>query len=105
MATMRAWRVDELGHPSESLHLRDNVDVPEPGEGQVRITVEAGNINFADILLCQGIYQERPGVPLTPGLETAVASMLSARELASKSAPVSLAWLPFLTGVMQNKHL
>jgi len=70
MPTMRAWRVDELGHPSESLHLRDDVDVPEPGEGQVRIAVEAGNINFADILLCQGIYQERPGVPLTPGLET-----------------------------------
>ena len=70
MTTMRAWRVDELGHPSESLHLRNDVDVPEPGEGQVRITVEAGNINFADILLCQGIYQERPGVPLTPGLET-----------------------------------
>ena len=70
MTKMRAWRVDELGHPSESLHLRNDVDVPEPGEGQVRITVEAGNINFADILLCQGIYQERPGVPLTPGLET-----------------------------------
>ena len=70
MTMMRAWRVDELGHPSESLHLRNDVDVPEPGEGQVRITVEAGNINFADILLCQGIYQERPGVPLTPGLET-----------------------------------
>ena len=70
MAAMRAWRVDELGHPSTSLHLRTDVDVPEPLEGQVRITVEAGNINFADILLCQGVYQERPGVPLTPGLET-----------------------------------
>lgn len=70
MAAMRAWRVDELGHPSTSLHLRTDVDVPEPLEGQVRITVEAGNINFADILLCQGVYQERPGVPLIPGLET-----------------------------------
>ena len=44
--------VDELGHPS-SHSLRDNVDVPEPGEGQVRITVEAGNINFADILFAK----------------------------------------------------
>ena len=85
--------------------MRDNVDVPEPGEGQVRITVEAGNINFADILLCQGIYQERPGVPLTPGLETCGRINAVGPELASKSAPVSLAWLPFLTGVMQNKHL
>jgi NADPH2:quinone reductase len=36
----------------------------------VAIAVEAGNVNFADILLCQGIYQDRPGVPFTPGLET-----------------------------------
>lgn len=67
---MRAWRVEELGHPSESLRLVDDVAVPTPGPGQVRIRVEAGNVNFADILLCQGIYQDRPGVPFTPGLET-----------------------------------
>jgi NADPH:quinone reductase len=70
VAAVRAWRVNELGHPSVSLRLED-VDVPEPREGQARIRVEAGNINFADILVCQGIYQDRPGVPLTPGLETA----------------------------------
>jgi NADPH:quinone reductase len=67
---VRAWRVEELGHPSESLRLRDDVAVPEPGPGEVRIRVEAGNVNFADILLCQGIYQDRPVVPFTPGLET-----------------------------------
>ncbi len=41
-----------------------------PAAGQVRITVEATNVNFADILICQGIYQDRPGVPLTPGTES-----------------------------------
>ena len=66
---MRAWRVNELGHPSQSLRLEDVAD-PVPGPGQVMIGVEAGTINFADILLCQGIYQDRPGVPFTPGLET-----------------------------------
>ena len=66
---MHAWRVNELGHPSASLRFED-VAVPEPGAEQVRIRVEAGNINFADILLCQGIYQDRPGLPFTPGLET-----------------------------------
>lgn len=66
---MRAWRVNELGHPSQSLQLED-IDDPVPGPDQVLIRVEAGNINFADILLCQGIYQDRPGVPFTPGLET-----------------------------------
>ena len=62
---MRAWRVNELGHPSISLRLGDVAD-PEPGPGEVAIRVEAGNVNFADILLCQGIYQDRPGVPFTP---------------------------------------
>jgi NADPH:quinone reductase len=66
---VRAWRVNELGHPSVSLRLED-VEVPEPGPGQLRIGVEASNLNFADILLCQGSYQDRPGVPFTPGLET-----------------------------------
>ena len=65
---MRAWRVNELGHPSVALALED-VPSPEPPAGQVRIRVEATNVNFADILVCQGIYQDRPGVPLTPGTE------------------------------------
>ena len=65
---MKAWRVNELGHPSASLHLED-VDTPEPGPGEILVRVEATTVNFADILLCQGIYQDRPGVPLTPGLE------------------------------------
>ena len=66
---MRAWRVHELGHPSVSLRL-DDVELPAPAAGQVAVRVEASVVNFADILLCQGIYQDRPGVPLTPGLET-----------------------------------
>ncbi|MFV0525294.1 MAG: NADPH:quinone oxidoreductase family protein [Acidimicrobiales bacterium] len=67
---MRAWRVEELGHPSVSLRLVEDLPGPEPGPDEVRIRVEAGNVNFADILLCQGVYQDRPEVPFTPGLET-----------------------------------
>ncbi len=52
-----------------SLRLEETPD-PVPGPDQILIRVEAGNVNFADILLCQGIYQDRPGVPFTPGLET-----------------------------------
>ena len=65
---MRAWRVHELGHPSDALMLED-IPSPDPPAGQARIRVEATNVNFADILVCQGIYQDRPGVPLTPGTE------------------------------------
>lgn len=66
---MRAWRVHELGHPSTSLRLEEAPD-PVPGPGEALVRVGASNVNFADILLCQGIYQDRPGVPFTPGLET-----------------------------------
>lgn len=49
----------------------DEVEVPEPGPGQALVEVEAAGINFADVLLCRGGYQERPPHPFTPGLEVA----------------------------------
>ena len=93
---MRAWRVEELGHPSESLRLVDDLPEPVPGPGEVRIRVEAGNINFADILLCQGIYQDRPGVPFTPGLETSgmVEAVGPGIDLAIGARVVGMAALP-----------
>jgi NADPH2:quinone reductase len=67
---MKAWRIEEKGHPSQALVLRD-IPQPDPGPGEVAVRVGAGTVNFADILLCQGIYQDRPPTPFTPGLETA----------------------------------
>ena len=67
---MRAWRVHELGEPADVLRLED-VEPPRPGPGQVAIDVEAVALNFPDILLCRGMYQERPPLPFTPGLEIA----------------------------------
>ena len=65
---MRAWRLHELGHPSTGLVLEEIAE-PQPGPTDVAIRVEAAVVNFADILVCEGTYQDRPGVPLTPGLE------------------------------------
>ena len=67
---MRAWQVQELGEPEEVLRL---VDLPEPTPGpeQVRVRVEAVALNFPDVLLCRGQYQEKPPLPFTPGLEVA----------------------------------
>lgn len=67
---MKAWRIIEKGHPSTNL-TQQNITLPEPNAQQVRIKVEAAVINFADILVCQGIYQNRPETPFTPGLEAA----------------------------------
>jgi NADPH2:quinone reductase len=67
---VRIWRASELGEPADVLRLED-VDDPAPGPGEVAVRVEACGLNFADILLVQGRYQEKPPLPLTPGLEVA----------------------------------
>jgi NADPH2:quinone reductase len=47
----------------------DEVDQPTPGEGQVLVKVLAAGLNFPDVLMAQGKYQERPPLPFTPGVE------------------------------------
>ncbi len=49
----------------------DEIPVPEPGPGQVRIRNAAAAINFFDILQIQGKYQVKPPFPFTPGAECA----------------------------------
>jgi NADPH:quinone reductase len=67
---MQAWRVNELGEPGEALRLEE-VGEPSPKAGEVVVEVEAAALNFFDILLCRGEYQERPELPFTPGAEVA----------------------------------
>ena len=67
---MKAWRLHELGDPWDVLHLED-VESPTPGSGQARVEVGATDLNFADILQCQGRYQERIDPPFTPGMSVA----------------------------------
>ena len=65
---MRAWQVRELGDPEDVLSL-ENVEDPAPENGEVLVEVEAAALNFFDILLCRGEYQEKPDLPFTPGAE------------------------------------
>ncbi|WP_166532271.1 NADPH:quinone oxidoreductase family protein [Blastococcus xanthinilyticus] len=65
---MRAWRVHELGDPSKVMSL-DEVEQPTPGEGQVLVKVRAAALNFPDVLMAMGTYQEKPPLPYTPGVE------------------------------------
>ncbi len=67
---MQAWRVHELGDPMAVLRL-DEVEAPVPGPDEVLVEVKATALNFFDILLCQGTYQEKPPLPFTPGAEVA----------------------------------
>lgn len=67
---MQAWRVHELG----SAVFEDDVPMPTlraDDTGAVLLKVEAAGPNFADSLMIEGIYQERPELPFTPGLEVA----------------------------------
>ena len=42
---------------------------PDLRGGQVRIKVNACALNFADLLMIEGRYQETPPFPLIPGME------------------------------------
>ncbi|MCB1968919.1 MAG: NADPH:quinone oxidoreductase family protein [Geminicoccaceae bacterium] len=49
----------------------EDVDTPRPGEGEILIDVAAAGLNFADLLMISGRYQERREPPFVPGLELA----------------------------------
>lgn len=66
---MRAVLCHEFG-PPESLKIEE-IAPPEPGEGQVAVAVHAAGVNFADTLIIEGKYQDKPPMPFSPGLEAA----------------------------------
>lgn len=66
---MRALLCTAWGGPG-SLALGD-LPPPEAGPGEVLVGVRACGLNFADTLMIQGKYQERPDFPFSPGLEAA----------------------------------
>jgi NADPH2:quinone reductase len=66
---MRAIEVGEFGG-TEGMSVVER-DVPDPGEGELRIEVRAAGINFADIMQRRGHYQGGPEPPYVPGLEVA----------------------------------
>lgn len=64
---MLAYRVTEFGKPPMLTTLAS----PEPGPRQIKVRIRACGLNFADLLLQKGTYQDTPPVPFTPGLEAA----------------------------------
>ena len=47
------------------------VEPPRPGPDEVRIAIEACGLNFADLLMIEGSYQDTPPLPFTLGMEVA----------------------------------
>ena len=66
---MKAVRCVEHGLPERL--IVDDIALPEPGKGQVRLKVHAAGVNFPDSLIIQNLYQFKPPLPFTPGSEAA----------------------------------
>jgi NADPH:quinone reductase-like Zn-dependent oxidoreductase len=73
---MRQVWSSKRGRPAV-LSLREGPD-PVPGNGEVRIRVQAVGVTFTDLLARLGLYPDAPGPPFVPGFEVAgVVDLLS----------------------------
>ncbi|MWD29546.1 zinc-binding dehydrogenase [Aquicoccus sp. SCR17] len=64
---MRAFHIAEQGAPARLTEIGR----PSPSKGQVGVRIEACGLNFADILIEKGTYQDIPDAPFTLGMEVA----------------------------------
>jgi len=64
---MRAMQVTTYDEP---LTLQE-LEMPMPGQGEVLIQVDTCGLNFGDLLIIKGTYQEKPPLPFTLGMEMA----------------------------------
>jgi NADPH2:quinone reductase len=67
---MKALLCKSYGPPG-SLVVEDVPAARAPGKGEVKIAVHAAGLNFADTLMIEGKYQEKPALPFSPGMECA----------------------------------
>lgn len=66
---MKALLCQEYG-PIDRLKVEE-IPSPRPGPGEVVVEVKASSLNFPDALLVQGLYQVKPPLPFSPGMEIA----------------------------------
>lgn len=64
---MRAFQIRDLDAPPRF----EDAPLPVPASGEVRVRIAACGLNFADLLMMKGQYQERPPLPVTLGMELA----------------------------------
>ncbi|TVP73686.1 MAG: NADPH:quinone oxidoreductase family protein [Rhodobacteraceae bacterium] len=64
---MRAFVLEAIDSPAAFREIA----APTPGPDEVLIDVAACGLNFADLLMQRGKYQERPALPMTMGMEFA----------------------------------
>lgn len=62
---MRAFQVTGF----DSKPTLNEVEMPTPAKGEVLLRIEACGLNFADLLMAKGTYQDTPTPPFTLGME------------------------------------
>ena len=62
---MKAFQV----HTHDVAPALVDVKKPEPAAGEIRIKIHACGLNFADLLMVKGTYQDVPDLPFTLGME------------------------------------
>ena len=65
---MQALRFESVGDPLEVLKCSE-LEIPEPGPGEVRLKMGLMPINPSDLLQVRGLYGRKAQVPATAGLE------------------------------------
>jgi len=64
---MRAYHIAEGGTDP----ALNNIPKPQPGHGEIGLAIKACGLNFADLLMIKGEYQDTPEAPFTLGMEVA----------------------------------
>ena len=67
MSLIRAFQIAETGGKA----CFSSIERQNPGPGQVRLSIRACGLNFADLLIQNGTYQDIPAAPFTLGMEIA----------------------------------
>ena len=68
--TVLSYRCEEISEDIGSIVLKE-VELSDPGPGEVRVRLKACAVNFPDLLMIQGKYQFKPPLPFAPGSEAA----------------------------------
>ena len=68
MEKMKAAFLINYGSADSAFQLRE-VQKPSPGKGEVRVSVQAFGLNFAEVAARHGMYREAPPLPFVPGYD------------------------------------
>ncbi len=64
---MRAYQIITAKQPARFVEI----EAPKPKPGEIRVRIVACGLNFADLLMLEGKYQDMPVPPFTLGMEVA----------------------------------